>query len=374
MFKHWSRTSRWGVLLFTALILTLGVVAASSAAASDLAQTVDTTYTQVYNQVSPSVVSINVVARQPNTGFFNGQDNTVVGTGSGFVIDTDGHIVTNNHVVDGATSIEVNFFDGTLARAQVVGNDPDSDLAVLKVDLPAEKLHPVTFANSDELVIGQPVLAIGSPFGERWTLTSGIVSALDRTIQGLTNFSIGGVIQTDAAINPGNSGGPLLDLQGNIIGVNSQIMSDSRSSSGVGFSIPSNLVQRVAKQLIDNGKVSYSYLGIRGGDVTLDLIETLGLADDQRGVVVAEVSTGGPAAQAGLQAPGAMKQVNGQQIPTKLDIITAINGQPLTGIEDLISYLARNTAPGDTVKLTVLRDGKDTLDLGATLTPRPTSS
>ncbi|HLV33693.1 MAG TPA: trypsin-like peptidase domain-containing protein [Spirillospora sp.] len=327
--------------------------------------------TEVYNRVSPSVVAISVVARRPNTGFF-GQDNEVIGGGSGFVIDTEGHIVTNNHVVDGATRIEVMFLDGTLARAQVVGLDPDSDLAVLKVDLPAERLQPVEWGDSDALVIGQPVVAIGSPFGQRWTLTSGIISALERTIQGLTNFSIGGVIQTDAPINPGNSGGPLLDLQGRVIGVNSQIISATRSSAGIGFAIPSNLARRVSQALIEDGFVSYSYLGITGGDVTLTLIEALDLPNNTRGVVVRDVAPGGPGARAGLQSPGGETvEVSGSEVPTEIDIITAINGEPLNGIGSLISYLARETEPGDTVTLSVLRNGTERLELTVRLTPRP---
>jgi S1-C subfamily serine protease len=334
----------------------------------------DQLFNDIYERVSPSVVAINVVSRQPGTGFF-GQDNQVIASGSGFVIDKQGHIVTNNHVVEGATSIEVNFLDGTIVRGEIVGLDPDSDLAVIKVDLSEDKLYPVELGDSDSLMIGQTVLAIGSPFGQRWTLTSGIVSALDRTIRGLTNFSIGGVIQTDASINPGNSGGPLLDLDGRVIGVNSQIMSDSRSSSGVGFAIPSNLVQRVAKELIDNGYINYSYLGITGGDVNLAIIEAFGLANNQRGVVVADVTAGGPAARAGLLAAGQPKDTTDvEAAPSSLDIITAIDGHPLDGIDDLITYLAKNTTPGQTVTLSVLRDGKDQLQLEAKLTPRPSAS
>ncbi|MBZ0287130.1 MAG: trypsin-like peptidase domain-containing protein, partial [Anaerolineae bacterium] len=160
-------------------------------------------FANLYQQVAPSVVSINVVARQPGSSQFSDQDGFAFGSGSGFVIDTDGHVVTNNHVVDGATSIEVNFYDGTIVRGEIIGLDPDADLALLKVDLPAEQLRPITFGDSDRLIVGQTAIAIGSPFGEEWTLTTGIISALNRTIQGLTNFSIGEVIQTDAAINPG---------------------------------------------------------------------------------------------------------------------------------------------------------------------------
>jgi 2-alkenal reductase len=365
--RHWLIA---GILAMTILLVAVPAALPQDTAAPEAVLVQSGIFTDVYNRVSPSVVAISVVARGPNTGVL-GQDNQVVGGGSGFVIDTEGHIVTNNHVVDGATQIEVNFLDGTLARAEVIGLDPDSDLAVLKVDLPAERLFPIAWGNSDELVIGQPVLAIGSPFGERWTLTSGIISALDRTIQGLTTFSIGGVIQTDASINPGNSGGPLLDLQVRVIGVNSQIISASRSSSGIGFAIPSNLTQRVSQDLIDNGFVSYSYLGISGGDVSLAMIEAFELPNDTRGVVVGDVTPGGPAARAGLQNPGEPEAVNGQQIPTTVDIITSINGEPMTGIASLITYLAKNTQPGDTVTLSVLRNGTEQLELEAHLTPRP---
>lgn len=346
------------------------VVEVDSTAASSVAVTADSVTEQLYNTVSPSVVSINVVATRQGSGFFPGS--MVSGTGSGFVIDTDGHIVTNNHVVEGATDIEVNFVDGTIVRGTVVGTDPNSDLAVIQVDLPAEQLHPVTFADSDQLSIGQSVLAIGSPFGQRWTLTTGIISGLERRIDSLSNFSIGGVIQTDAAINPGNSGGPLLDLNGHVIGVNSQIMSESGSNSGVGFTIPSNLVQRVANALIADGEVEYSYLGIEGGDISLSVIEALDLPNNQQGVVVSNVQSGGPADQAGLRSATVRQSARSQEI-TDADIITAIDGTPLNGMESLISYLANHTSPGQKVTLTVLRDGQEQ-SIEATLGKRPSSA
>jgi S1-C subfamily serine protease len=267
--------------------------------------------------------------------------------------------------------MEVAFNDGTLARAEIVGQDPDSDLAVIRVvDVVPEKLHPITFADSDSLFVGQAVLAIGSPFGERWTLTSGIVSGLNRVIPSITNFSIGGVIQTDAAINPGNSGGPLLNLNGQVVGVNAQIATESGASSGVGFAIPGNLAQRVAQQLIEQGDVQYSYLGITGGDVSLDTIEALGLPNDIRGVVIGQVTPGGPAANAGLQ-PALTTEAAGVGELQSADIITAIDGQPIFGMADLISYLARNTSPGQVASLSVLRNGSEQLTLDVTLQPRP---
>jgi 2-alkenal reductase len=310
-------------------------------------------YSDLYNHVSPSVVAIYVT--------FTDQDNQIGSAfGSGFVLDTAGHIVTNHHVVDNAEEIEVNFVDGTRVRGEIVGTDPDSDLAVLQVDLTPDRLIPVTLGNSDTLVIGQMTAAIGSPFGQRWTMTTGIISALDRRIQGLSSYSVGGVIQTDAAINPGNSGGPLFSLNGEVIGVNSQIINDS---FGIGFAIPSNLVGRVAMELIANGEVSYSYLGIQGReltDLTLDFVEQFNLPFNLRGVVVTDVLSDGPAAQAGLIA----------STNNTLEIITAINGTPIYDFSSLIAYLATNTHPGDTVVLTVLRDGQQ-LDIQVVLGTRP---
>lgn len=332
----------------------------------------ETVYSDIYNRISPSVVSINVVARTPSSQVFEGEFSG--GTGTGFVIDQQGHIVTNAHVVDGAVRIEVNFFDGSIYRGELVGIDYDSDLAVIQVSRAAEELQPVALGNSDSLFIGQEVVAIGSPFGQRWTLTTGIVSALNRTIDGLGDYSIGQVIQTDAAINPGNSGGPLLTLTGEVIGVNSQIISQSRSNSGIGFAIPSNLVSRVAAELIEDGDVDYSYLGIRGGDVDLATIESLNLPNNARGVLVTIAEPGGPAANGGLQSARGGREVDGFEVFSSADIITAINGNTITGMSSLIAYLASNTQPGDTVTMTVVRDGQQTLDLPVLLTARPTGS
>jgi len=320
-------------------------------------------YTQLYQGVSPSVVAIRVT--------LVGRNNRVVGaaTGSGFVIDTEGHIVTNNHVVEQANFIEIEFYDGTLAEGEVVGVDPDSDLAVLDVDLPVEELHPISFGDSDALVVGEPVIALGSPFGQDWTLTTGIVSGLNRIIEGLSSYSIGGVIQTDAAINPGNSGGPLLNLDGQVIGVNSQIASSSGSGSGVGFAVPSNLVQRVALELIADGSVDYSYIGIAGADVTLAMIQQFGLPDNTRGVAVSQVTSGSPAAMAGLHASDFTRVSASSSI--NVDIITAIDGTQIKGMDELVSYLARYTVPGQTVAVSVLRDGQQPITLDVTLAPRP---
>jgi 2-alkenal reductase len=329
-------------------------------------------YASIYDQIAPSVVSINVVARSGGSGSFDGfGDGLAEGTGTGFIIDTAGHIVTNNHVVDGAVQIEINFFDGRIVRGEVVGLDPDSDLAVVKVDVPAETLQPIALADSDELFVGQSVVAIGSPFGQSWTMTTGIISALNRTIQGLGDFSIGSVIQTDAAINPGNSGGPLVNLQGEVIGVNAQIISQTRSNTGIGFAIPVNLVKRVAPSLIETGDVNYSYLGISGGRVTLAQIEALNLPNDAQGVVVNTVERGGPAGQAGIRQASGERNIDGIPAFTSVDIITAIDSTPVRGMPDLVAYLAANTTPNQVINLTVVRDGRETLNIPVTLAARP---
>jgi len=326
----------------------------------------ETAFSTIYNRVSPSVVSINVSGSSSDGSQFQA-------AGTGFVIDQQGHIVTNDHVVDSTSSIEVNFLDGTIVKADVVGVDRDSDLAVIKVDRPADQLTPVTLGDSDKLFIGETTLAIGSPFNQRWTLTTGIVSALDRTIAGQTDYSVGSAIQTDAAINPGNSGGPLLNLQGEVVGVNSQILSESNSSSGVGFAIPINLVKRVSQDIINTGKVEYSYLGISAASgIDLGLIEALHVPNNTQGVVVGEVQSNGPADKAGLKSATSVDVSTGAE-PTSADIITAIDGLKIKDMSGLISYLANKTQPGQTINLTVLRDGSE-INLPVTLTARPSNT
>ncbi len=319
-----------------------GSVNAQSDVGTLLAET-ERIYSEIYNRVAPSVVSIVVSARADDQSqFFNSS------TGSGFVIDTSGHIVTNFHVIEGADRIEIKMFDGTITRASIVGTDPDADLAVIRVSLAPDRLTPVALGDSDALQVGQTVLAIGNPFQNDWTLTTGIVSALNRTIIGMNNYSIGGVIQTDAAINPGNSGGPLLNLRGEVVGVNSQIDSTMRQNSGIGFAVPSNLVQRVSQELITNGQMRYSYIGINSRPIDLDLIEEFRLPDNIQGVAVWQVIPQGPASAGGLQTISA----------NSVDIITAIDSTPLHSFDELVAYLAVNTAPGQTVSLTVYRGGQ----------------
>jgi serine protease Do len=332
-----------------------------------------TAYQNIYNAVNPSVVTIEISAPASTGsrgfGFGGGQGSQggqgqVVPTaeGSGFVWDMNGHIVTNNHVVDGATVITVTFADGKTVPAKVTGTDSNSDLAVIQVDVAASELHPVNVGDSTKVTVGQLVAAIGNPFGLGNTMSTGIVSAISRSIQAGTGnnpngttFSIPDVIQTDAPINPGNSGGVLVDLNGLVIGVPSQIESASGSNSGVGFAIPSAVLKKVVPSLIQNGSASHSYLGISGTTLTADIISTLNLPAGTQGVLVVDVVANGPAAKAGL-APSPV-DANGNPT-TAGDVITAIDGKTITRFEDLVSYLFNNTQPGQVVTLTVLRGGK----------------
>jgi serine protease Do len=347
---------------------------------SDLEQTLE----QIYGQVNPSVVAIQVVeqasASSANPFFNNPGQNApqAQALGSGFVWDTDGHIVTNNHVVDGASKISVTFSDGTTVPATVVGNDPDSDLAVLKVNYPADQLHPVTVADSSQVKVGQLAVAIGNPFGHENTMTVGFVSAIGRSIPadgGTSNvsYTIPDVIQTDAPINPGNSGGVLLDDQGHVMGVTAQIDSPVRASVGIGFVIPSNIVSKVIPELIKSGKFEHSWLGISGGTLSPDMATAMNLKSDQRGALVNQVTSGGPADKAGLHGSTQQTTINGESVNVGGDVIIAIDGQPVKTFEDLVAYLFSSTSVGQTVTLTILRNGQQQ-DVKVTLEARPSTT
>lgn len=324
----------------------------------------ETAIAGVYQQVVGSVVNIDVA----------GTDGGVMGagTGSGFVIDVEGHIVTNNHVVENASYIEVSFVDGTTLQAELVGNDPGSDLAVIQIDPGQISLQPLSFADSSQVFVGQGVMAIGSPFGEdqAFTLTTGIVSGLDRSLPSVNSFSLPELIQTDTAINPGNSGGPLLDRAGNVIGVNTAILGGTRTSSGVGFAIPSNTVRRVVPYLIQNGEYRHSWLGISGATVTTAQREAMGAPADLHGVMVTTVTAGGPAEAAGLMGTEESVESPIGPIPINGDVITAADGNAITQMSDLIGYLESSTLPGNTIMLTVWRGG-ETIELEVTLGERP---
>jgi 2-alkenal reductase len=290
--------------------------------------------------------------------------------GSGFVWDSEGHIVTNYHVVEGASEVEVIFFNRRAVKARVIGTDPHSDMAVLKVDERKVSAKPLPLGDSDRLVVGQMVVAIGNPFGETWTMTHGIISALGRTEKsGSTPFSIPKMIQTDAPINPGNSGGPLLDISGRVIGVNTMILSPVRGSSGVGFAIPVNLVRRVVPVLIAQGKYEYAWLGISGTDLALDTAKAMDLPEDTHGALVLEVVPGSPADEAGLRGSHKV-ELYGKPMYVGGDVIVAVDGHPIEGMSELVTYLALKTRPGQTIDLTVIRDGKR-ITVPVTLGVRP---
>ena len=301
-----------------------------------------TSIADVVAQTSPSVVEITVTGGDSENPF--GGDGGVV-QGSGFVYDEAGHVITNQHVVGDAQSASVRFPDGSVHDAEVVGTDPSTDLAVLRVDAPASLLEPLELANADELAVGDSVIAIGSPYGLDQSVTAGIVSALHREISAPNSFAIDDAIQTDAAINHGNSGGPLLDLAGRVVGVNAQIESESGGNDGVGFAIPSNTVERIATALINDGAVEHAYLGV-----------SLDSADEGDGARVTDVRDGTPAAEGGLLAG---------------DVITAAGGQTVADADDL-RRLIDARSPGDELELRVTRGG-ETVTVDVELGTRPTS-
>ncbi|NMC45682.1 MAG: PDZ domain-containing protein [Chloroflexi bacterium] len=329
------------------------------------------TLVNLYKKVNPGVVSVVVYTADGN-----------VGQGTGFVYDLDGHIITNYHVIENANEIEIAFPEGTRTRGTVIGTDTDSDLAVIKVDVAAGVLHPLTLGSSSVLQVGQFVVAIGNPFGYTQTMTTGIISAQGRMLDSLhsteggSNFAAGDLIQTDAAINPGNSGGPLLNLDGEVIGINraiyagsSSILSGSASYSGVGFAIPIDIVKKVVPSLISDGSYDYPYLGISSVDgLTMNEIEAMGFDPSISGVYVLSVPAGGPAGKAGIRAGTRSTQYDG--LYAGGDIIVALDGVAVKDYNALLSYLIMNKAPGDTVIVTILRNGIEK-NLEVTLGSRP---
>jgi len=324
----------------------------------------------VYAATGDSVVNI-AVTTIGHDFFFNPVPQE--GTGSGFVYDSLGHIVTNFHVVDGAEEINVTFKDGTALVAEVVGEDPTYDLAVVKVDPDAYPMRPLSLGDSDSLRIGQFVVAIGAPFGLDQSLTFGVISSLGRVIESPDQRYIGEAIQTDAAINPGNSGGPLLDLEGRVIGVNAQIVSPSRANAGIGFAIPARLVQRVAPRLIESGVYRHPWMGVGPVGLTPQLAKIsrdAGYDVPDGGVLIMSVERNSAADRAGLR--GAQRQVSTRwgDVPVGGDVILSFDGTPITDSRDLIAYLETLTEPGDTIQVEIYRDG-ETLTVPVTLGERP---
>jgi S1-C subfamily serine protease len=294
-------------------------------------------------------------------------------TGSGFVIDDEGHVLTNNHVVEGADEIEVKLGDSDETYgATVVGADPATDVALLDVDAPAGALHPLALGRSTELEVGDPVVAIGNPFGLDRTVTSGIVSALQRQIEAPNGFAISNVIQTDAAINPGNSGGPLINAAGEVIGINSQIQTGGGSGNvGIGFAIPIDTIRAEIQQLEDDGRVTHAFIGISGASITPDLARAVNLPVEE-GVLVQTVVKDGPAARAGIEGGNTSATLEGAEARLGGDIITELDGKTLGGMEDLVDFV-NEAESGDEVEVTYLRDG-DEKTATVTLGDRPASA
>jgi S1-C subfamily serine protease len=330
----------------------------------------------LYESVNPGVVTIWTY-----TNLGTSSDQVLpTGQGSGFVVSEEGHIITNQHVVNGADEIEVDFSSGLKVWAELIGTDPDSDLAVLNVDLPKEFLTPLPLGDSDQVRVGEFVIAIGNPFGLSGTMTVGIVSAIGRTLSsenlapGGSFFSAGDIIQTDAAINPGNSGGPLVNLHGEVIGVNRAIRTESftvtggAANSGVGFAIPSNIVRRVLPAIIEDGRYDYPYLGISSlSEWNLKTIETLGLPNNAQGAYVTCVTPGSPADTAGIIGASQCDEVG---LAPGGDLIVAIDGAPVRQFADLLSYLLKYTQVDQVVTITIARNGEQ-VDLPLTIGARP---
>jgi len=336
-----------------------------------------TTLADLYTRVNPGVVTVFIYLGPPHNS------SVPAAQGTGFVIDDEGHIVTNQHVIEGADRIEVDFPAGLKTWAELVGTDPDSDLALLAVNVPQDIIVPLVLGDSDSVHVGDLVVAIGNPFGLSGTMTMGVISAIGRTLDseraapgGDSFFTAGDILQTDAALNPGNSGGPLLNLRGEVIGVNRAIRTETftvagdAASSGVGFAIPINIVRRVVPALVESGHYDYPYLGITSlSDEawTLTTLESLGLPPDATGAYVTCVTPGGPAEKAGLIGAD---RCNSTALSPGGDLITAIDGFRIRNFPDLLSYLIRHTEVGQDVALTVQRQGEEvTVDL--TIGARP---
>ena len=327
----------------------------SEASGSDAMDPIESENVRIYKQSAPAVA--NVITRTLEYDFFFNPV-PVEGAGSGFLIDTDGHILTNFHVVQGAQMIEVSFggSDQTRYKATMIGADARNDIALIRIDLKGKKISPLVLGDSKGILVGQRVLAIGNPFGFQSTLTTGVVSSLGRTVQTGENTYIDEAIQTDASINRGNSGGPLLNSRGEVIGINSAIYSPTETSAGIGFAIPINTARRVAEDLISNGRVRRASLGVEGTPLWPELANALKLPV-QQGILVEEVIPGGAGAQAGIRGGNRSVLAGMRQVRVGGDVIIAIEGKTVSNQTDL-SVMMNRVQPGDNITVTVIRDGK----------------
>ena len=333
----------------------------------------------IFDEVSPSVVSITVVEKPTDAlpqipGLSQTPQRAL---GSGFVWDTDGNIVTNNHVIENTNKITVTFYDGTTVSASVVGVDADSDLAVIKVSMPADQLKPIQVVDSSGVKVGQLTIAIGNPYGLQNTMTTGVISGLGRLVAANDsttgpNYSIPDIIQTDASINPGNSGGVLLDSSGRLIGVTQSIATTSGTSSGVGFAIPSVIVLQVVPSLISTGRYDHPYLGVSIMSMNPDIAAAMNLPANQRGALVETVTAGSPADKAGIKAGENQITIDGQQISVGGDVIIKYNDLVVKSSDDLVTFLARYGKVGENINLTLLRNGQE-IKVTCTIAARPGS-
>ena len=305
---------------------------------------------EIFEKAEPGVVRVNTIRNQTSdTG----------GVGSGFVFDKMGHIITNAHVIDGSTKTVVTFLDGRSYNAEIIGMDEYTDIGVIKVNADLKLLNPLSLGDSSNLNVGEPIAAIGNPFGLSGSMTSGIVSQMGRLLPSGSGYSIPDVIQTDAAINPGNSGGPLLNMRGNIVGINTAIQSTTGEFTGVGFAVPSQTVAKIVPTLISDGEYKHPWIGISGRDIDPDTANVLGLKD-ALGFLVITVVENSPAADAGLVGSDKMIEVDGREYPVGGDIIVGVDGMDVRKIDDILIHLQRVKTVGDEMNLEILRDGRTT--------------
>ena len=368
-----------GVAIIFALFISLNSVSENSESSFTVTNgdhlekfgdvTVDSNMTliQLFEKAEPAVIQVNVKKIQSEGAI----EEVPGGSGSGFVYDDTGHIITNNHVIDDALKITVTFLDGESYAAEIVGNDADLDLAVLKINARNSYLHHLEIGSSSELKVGQQVVAIGNPFGLSGSMTTGIVSQIGRLLPQESGYSIPNVIQTDAAINPGNSGGPLLNLNGEVVGINTAIQSETGNFTGVGFAIPSDTVNKVVPILIRDGGIRHPWLGVSGIDIDYELAEIRGL-DSTKGFLIVSVIEGSPADIAGLMGTETRKMIDGRDVPMDGDIIIKIDGELVRKIADILVHLQMEKLVGDEMVLTILRDG-EVMDKTIFLGERPSN-
>ena len=366
-----TAAKRWFALVAAAAIVALSAACGNSEPPTASVESVDAglivaavegILADIYDGAVPSVVAIRVARTQGLNS---------AGVGSGFVWSEDGHIVTNHHVVDGVDRIVVTFADGSEYQAELLGSDPSSDIAVVKIDPGDRVMRPLTLSDSDDLRVGQTAVALGTPFGHQFTMTTGIVSAVGRTVRsGGSSYSNPEIVQTDAPLNPGNSGGPLLNRSGEVIGINAQITTPTGVNSGVGFAVPVNTAKRVVPSLIQDGSYQYSYLGISAATLNQGLAEANSLPVNTKGALLVDIVEDSPADEAGLVA-GERQNVDGTPSWIGGDVVTAIDGVPVSGIDDLVAYLVTETRPGDGIVLDLIRQGGERAEITVVLGARP---